>query len=920
MSNPTDASGASLGNARAFITVDTSGFVSGARVISDASRQMSDEGRKFGQAWDGVASSFKARLSSMGAGLRSLAGDFAALSISAGVISKIAVDNATAVQQLEIRFRALLGSQEAAEKQMQRLAEIAGELNAPVQDVQRSFAQLLPLVDGNVEEAEKYLKLAARLATLNPTEGIAGATFAIGEAISSAGSDFVSLAERFQISKRQLRELTAETGSFAGGLDAVLDKFGATTAALEESGNTFTVALRNATGELGAALGEGITPALNNTIIPALKQVTQFLRELRQNNPAVLEFAANFALVATAIAPVTFALSQVITALQTLKSIGVVKIGVTYAALDIGNRIGLGAAQFLADRGVGNQRLRSDSGEDPGAVIGETLKQVIVIIVNAFLDIGQAIYSSGVVLGNVFGQIGNALELFKLRLIDAGLSLIEAVGQLAVDLGNQFNIQALRDIGQPIVDGARQQREGGGQETIYTPQGPIMVIEASPGTIDQIRALEERIANGIELTADQQAEIEGKRETLNNAILAPLMQFLNIGPAVQEFQKGLQDASRSVETGGNELGRFLIRNREELAELAEKIAEAREQFALQSERIAEDRSLASSREAQDFAISRGREINDFMQGRAREDAQFYADRQRNIERFNSEMTESDTQANQGRMRRLAEFNLQMQRAAEDHGLRLAEIQRQTDRRTSQATARLDANALYEAIQSGRDQMDAEQQQYELSQRRRQEDFDIQMEQLLENQTEQRAARIRAFQQQLADDLQQHNTRRTQQMSDFQARLRLEDEDRRLRQQRQIEDYRIQDRRRLEDFQKRLSDYDRESRLLSGFANAAISQAKSITNNLVAEWFGFLNAVNGSLRSGSGGSGPGQQMPTFSTAASPMPVGKGMSSGFASGGNTYYVDIAVNEASTPQTTAEMVWQMLMNKLEVAGAPA
>src|SRR5688572_20604740 len=126
------AQGVNLGTASGYIQVDVSSLLSARRVVIGASKEMGDSARGFGQAWDSTTQKFRANLGSIGTDLKKLSGDLASLGVVGTIISGIGIKSASTIEQINLRFRTLLGNQQAATAEMERIRAIAEDLSAPV--------------------------------------------------------------------------------------------------------------------------------------------------------------------------------------------------------------------------------------------------------------------------------------------------------------------------------------------------------------------------------------------------------------------------------------------------------------------------------------------------------------------------------------------------------------------------------------------------------------------------------------------------------------------------------------------------------------------------------------------------------------------------------------------------------------------
>jgi hypothetical protein len=149
---------------------------------------------------------------------------------------------------------------------------------------------------GEINEA------AQRLLVLDPSAQFEDAAIALREALSG---DITSLAERFELSRRELAALTDESLSGAEKLallDEMLTDLGATTEAVDARLQTNAQAFRDASAEveqlttsLGGLIQQGLTPAARglglvanrtNTAISALSDLDGVVQQLQQGTDA----------------------------------------------------------------------------------------------------------------------------------------------------------------------------------------------------------------------------------------------------------------------------------------------------------------------------------------------------------------------------------------------------------------------------------------------------------------------------------------------------------------------------------------------------------------------------------------------------------------------------------------------------------
>jgi hypothetical protein len=566
---------------------DTGALKQARAIVVQETRVMTNEFKKIGGSIQSAEKSVKGASGGIGSHLRNISRGlddisrkWAVASAGAAAFAVQGLRSADSINALRIRFTGMLGSQEKAEKLMGEIGKRARELGQPMRAAQEAAAALLPQLNNNVDALKTYMTLASRLSTLNQGEGLQGASFAIREAISSGGTDLVSLAERFNISKKQLREEIQkakdsgldETTAFATALDKVLNKMGVTEQVAAELAGGFSNQLRVAMEEVNMAAGEMFGPLLKD-IVPVIQGFSTWLADLRQTNPELLRVAAAGTLIVAAISPLSFVLSRVISSFGLLKTAGTAAFGAIKTAATaglgvlkdfknnvalkdagLGTKLGVGTAAIgagvvlggqvtkgLADAGVqGGDFDRIRKGEDPLAIAGERFKQVIVILVAALIEVGRGIAKAGAFLFNAFDQIINVIKLGASLLRESWLKTIEAFGNVLAAIGDllaripgQEN-NALRDIGAGIAADANTQITN-------------LLIERGQ-LIDRLRegfALPQETTDSIDATFDQLgASVIGG---LNNFFFPQAdragelvkQQFARLGDAVEDGAESL---------------------------------------------------------------------------------------------------------------------------------------------------------------------------------------------------------------------------------------------------------------------------------------------------------------------------------------------------------------------------------------------
>jgi len=713
--------GQRLGNAHGSITIDTSG-------AERAQLTMRRVGQTIKRSFDNLERNTKTFREE----IKKVNQELTALGVVGGIISAMGIRAAASFEEAQVQLVGMTGSLEAATKLSEELRERAGEAGLPFADLLAASKQLLPTMEGNTEELGKWLDLTRRVAVLNQQEGITGAAFAINEALTSGGTDLISLTERFNISRVQLREALEQTGGdFAAALDMVLTRMGITQKTAEEMGRTFNASFRAAKDAAVQLLAEGFEPILD-ILTPLLQRTATWLSRLREEAPGVATIGAALASIAAVGAPTLLFLNQIITSLiriQKLKAYATLGpmlggAAVLGGAAFTGARIGVGVARGIG-RATGNEQLANATIRDAWMAF----RQLIFIVQSALSKFGaemaKVLAQGAAWLLNGFANVADALAMFVQRILDL--------------------------IPGPDIGALGQMREWS---------------EAAQQSADGARKLADTLANSAEGIDQKRAEF-----------LMGLGRFLGVLPqAAQDLVAGARDAGQAAARGG----RFTSEQEEAIADWAEQVQEIERsaneqrlsttaQYEQQRADIIRSYEQTIAREAEDFARQRARQAAQLAASIAeiRESA---AERERQWQRdLNARIADIRAEGN----RRIAEIEEEGQRNLErmrrDHQVRLME-----------AAAMLDARAVAEEQRRFQGQIS----EAETDLQRR---VEAERENLQERIDQERAAHRERVQAARAADAQ-----RIQDMQEALAEQQeLEDEDRAIRLKRMQEDHKAQ---------------------------------------------------------------------------------------------------------------------------------
>lgn len=644
------AGGSSLGNAQGSISIDTSDLRNTVAVARGVSQQVS---QSFA-AIDVASKKTLANLASFSRGIGQIRGELAGLSIGAGLLSGVGLKTAASFQETQIKLTGMLRSVDKANALMDDLRKRSAAAGVPFTDMLAVATRLLPTLQGNTQELDKWYGLVRRTAVLNPGEGLAGAAFSINEALTSGGKDLVSLVERFNVSRAQLRsEMEANGGDFAASLDTVLNRMGITTETAEKMGQTFNAQLAAAKDAALQLLAEGFTPLLQ-TLTPLLQQTTAWLATLRQTNPAIAQIGAGMTAAVAVGAPLLLLFNQLVEAGTKLKALGVLgglgRAGVLggAAALGVGGGIALGNAIGGA---TGNQAMRDASLES----VWRSVRQLIVIVAKGISDVDVMIRTSLV----------SALRTLVNAIISSASAIANTVGAIGSMLPGRMGGNALTQ----LADGLRSRQAGA--------------------------------------LASSNAMFDGMTANINQRNRAAMQGFMNF----------MVPPGATAAAGGGDVGSAAPGAAGAGGNTNERNA-AIHQWAQSAARIEREAAAARLDTQRQYEQQRSQTIAQYNQNALREEADFQRGRARQLAAYQREIVNVQAAAAKREAAWQADYNERIADLRADGNDRLQELERNYNRdrerrerdhrdRLLDAAARLDAVAVAnEQRRYGREQEDA----------------------------------------------------------------------------------------------------------------------------------------------------------------------------------------------------------------------
>lgn len=744
---------ASLGRAHGTITIDTSDF---RRAAGDA-RQFGGiaEGvfRSLDDTIDGTFRVLPTRFQQLNNAIRQTQVQLIALSATSGLLLRETTRTAGSLEESQILLEGMVGSTRRAVNLMDELRRQASRAGLPFSDMVAVATQLLPTLQGNTSELEKWFEIVRRTASLNqgPRGGLEGAAFSIREALVSGGTDLISLAERFNISRHQVREALAQTGGdLAAALDIVLTRMGVTSTTADRMGQTFNASLRVARDAALQLLAEGLTPILH-VLTPILQGTAQWLNNLREMDPIMGNAAAAMLTFTAAAAPALLIINQIASAVETLKRLGLLS-----GLLKLGGRgilagavtFGTVAAANQVGQATGNKELQDVSVTSVVQTLGKVLYNIQYYTLTWGAQIDKFVLNMVATLNEGFVKVYNGLIAFA--------QFMQSFVPDWLDRGGwQKEIDRLTEQRDKVQEIATGQRDLGNDLV-------DVVEDFQIGLYNKIAAAlgEEPIGVGSEL---------GLRK---------------IGLPAPRFSDLSEDQFNEIQRWG--LGVQQIERQANAARLA-----ATQSYELQRTQIIAQYELSIARDAEDFARQRSRaaaqynrEIASLREDAARRETEWWEDLQESIADLQEESDERVEEAREDSSERIQEIEERYAREREqallDHRDRLLE-----------AAAKLDAGAvLQEQRRFARESQNREQNYRESladEDEKLQERLQKEQESLQERINEEREAHAERVQ-----EAREADARRLQEMQEaFELQRAQEEEDRAIRLARQAEDHELQ---------------------------------------------------------------------------------------------------------------------------------
>lgn len=660
---------------------------------------------------EGIGSSTEAGVKQAQASLNQLEDSLGSVKRSAGLVllalTTMGLKSAQSVKVLELRFRALSGSEEKAAEHLETLRKLAEKSGQPFLEMAEGATALLPAVRGTNADLGKTVMLAQRLATMDPMQGITGASLAIREFLSG---EYLSLVRRLELNRTRLRkirdEANGDVAKMIEGLSDYIGEIGLSEEAMYEFGRSGVTAFLVLRDEGKQTLASFFDPLLNNYLVPIARAFADLLAILRRVSPELREFIAmNAALLA--ISGIGSKGLPIIGVLPGGKTLG--KVAVGGALVYGGAHVGVEATRIAAAAGVGGfERFEGKSHGDVAGALTDTLKQVLVIVVNALGQLAVYLRQGGMLIGNAFKVVKAELDLAKALLSNAFALVVDVLGKAVggivdavagilegldrIDLGPVTITMGTAGVAadmRKLADGARSLGDG------------LRVSkEEMDGYVNTLK-------QGAGLTAEQEADLQKMRDGISDVVIS-LSEGLGLieesvdaaGEKMGVLAQFIRDVAGVVnEVIASQEGNYLVANEEAITawlDFQDEMRELDEEYRADLEE--EGKSYTES--ITKIETDAHKQIADIVEQEAERAKRAAAELARQIAAVEEDRAEKIADSEAQRSKRIAELRAEYQdaeaEAEEEHQRKLARIQRDGRESMLEAASRLDAVGVFNA--------------------------------------------------------------------------------------------------------------------------------------------------------------------------------------------------------------------------------
>lgn len=595
------------------------------------------------------------------------------LSISAGVVTRSALESADRLARFEASFRAILGSEQKVANLMEAIAESTEKFGLNLAETRQLARGLLPILGDNVDRIQEFVEQAARLGTLPSVGGGKAALRAIQELAAGQTRSIIQL---FNIPPDVVNQAKAQFSDLGDQLDFILNAVGATEEAALSMANSWEASsnrMRNAVSEF---LARGIQPLITKGIAPLARGIARFFDLMRTEAPVLSTALVTLVALTAVLGPLALAITTVAIAYNAM-ALNAAAAGAASKAVALG-RIGAGA---LITAGVIEGAAFGARQAGIGPFAGQSQSEAVETLINGFK---QQLAILIAFLGNLVQRMGELFASIQI-VFGIGLDIIEnAFGALS-DVLNNATVDLQRGFGDILValagfiEGISITLPtvlGVGGDTIGIPgAGEIAGGLRSAGA--GLQGAERRDVRGIgqtpeqmQATADRALELSDSFNRFAESMANFAITLFESGQVVDDANKGLQEAARTRADILRDIAEAELQIR--LEEAAAVIALTK-RFERARTRFVEDQARARFQAERRFLDRRRRLNADLERDLAQLRLDFFMNQRELVNEFNEKRIEAEREAHEAIGKIIAESKIKVLEAA----------------------ARLDAQAVFE---------------------------------------------------------------------------------------------------------------------------------------------------------------------------------------------------------------------------------
>jgi hypothetical protein len=308
-------------------------------------------------------------------------------------------------------------------------------------------------------------------------------------------------------------------------------------------------------------------------------------------------------------------------------------------------------------------------------------------------------------------------------------------------------------------------------------------------------------------------------------------------------QAKANDEQKKAAEGAKKAASDYAQSLERTDEITKRAARAQRDFNDETARIARDRARGDLREGQDLARRNTREGRALALSERREAEDITRDRAKRLADILKESGNAEVEAQKQEAKDAAKFRQDQQRATADHYDKLADIERNRLDAVFDAATNLDATAVFRAQRDALRSTDAENRDFGKTQGRAAEDQQQREQEAAQQRAVERENRLKAFQEQLADEDAQRAIAQARRAEDRAIKVQEESEDRAITKARRDEDRAIQDADRKASRDKQIADEQDALKKESDIRKKALTAA---TKDEESFWKGFGDDASAAL--------------------------------------------------------------------------